>query len=490
MAYANIGQITTANTFDHWRIVTNNLSTALNEIGGGNFTKDVGSFTFTTGSITLSKATGDALSITANATIGGLTLTRLLVTTSPTFSATPLITVNDIVLRSAATTQGNAFITAVQGGSNGNAQLWFDNTAAVWRATSNVGNSSLAATLISTRNISDSVTTTSSSNVASLTAVKAAYDTAILAYAAANNAANTTTVSQTGNILSAQKLNFLNTSSITVSIASGSGGNADISFSSTSAGSGTVQQVNTGIGLAVSGGTSASGLNVTGTIVANSASTSQVGVVQLSDSVSTTNSSAAATPTAVKTAYDTAILSGNNVQVFANSVSIGARANLNFINTSSIIVGAAVGSTGNINVGFTLSPTATGTALTLSSTLSALNITGTSSGVVQFIGTIRDTPITTVTASASYGINAWGKVLNCTNATDITLTFDTTGGSGGGAAVTIVRSGAGNVTIANTSTIAKQNTTSYTTSKISSRYGSATVLYTSATEFILFGDIT
>jgi hypothetical protein len=118
MAYANIGQITTANTFDHWRIVTNNLSTALNEIGGGNFTKDVGSFTFTTGSITLSKATGDALSITANATIGGLTLTRLLVTTSPTFSATPLITVNDIVLRSASATQGNAFITAVQGGSN------------------------------------------------------------------------------------------------------------------------------------------------------------------------------------------------------------------------------------------------------------------------------------------------------------------------------------------------------------------------------------
>jgi hypothetical protein len=332
------------------------------------------------------------------------------------------------------------------------------------------------------------VTTTSSSNVASLTAVKAAYDTAILAYAAANNAANTTTVSQTGNILSAQKLNFLNTSSITVSIASGSGGNADISFSSTSAGSGTVQQVNTGIGLAVSGGTSASGLNVTGTIVANSASTSQVGVVQLSDSISTTNSSAAATPTAVKTAYDTAILSGNNVQVFANSVSIGARANLNFINTSSIIVGAAVGSTGNINVGFTLSPTATGTSLTLSSTLTTSALTA--SGLVQYTGTVRDTPITTVTSSASYGVNAWGKVLNCTNATDITLTFDTTGASGGGAAVTIVRSGTGNVTIANTSTIAKQNTTSYTTSKISSQYGSATVLYTSATEFILFGDIT
>jgi len=482
MAYSNVANVQLTNTFDYWRTTTNQLAVAVNQLANTTFIKDVGGFTLTTGAITLSKSTGTTLTVSANATVSDTLTATKLTSGSPIFTGTPLITVNDIVLRSGNTSTGNANLTVIQG-TSGNAQLWYDSSGLVWRTSANVQNNSLSATLLTTRNISDSVTTTSSSNVASLTAVKSAYDTAVLAYAAANNAANTTTVSQTGNIITGQKLNFVNTSTILVSVAVGSSGNADISFASTSSGSGTVQQINTGAGL--SGGP----ITSTGTITANVASTTAVGVTQLTDSYSTTSSSLAATATALKTAYD---IASNSVQVFANNTLVLSRANVNFINTSSIIVGAAAGSAGNANISFTISPTITGltslssATLTSTTTLNAVDVNAT--GLVTHSGTIKDTPIQTVTTSTSWGANAFGKVLLCTNGSGITLTFDST--TGGNGCITIVRAGAGTVLIANTNTIAKKNTASFTTGSITSTYGSATVLYTSGTEFILFGEIT
>lgn len=484
MAYSNIANVQLSNTFDYWRTTTNQLAVAVNQLANTTFVKDVGGFTITNGALTLSKATGTSLTVSANATVSDTLTASKLSTGAPTFTGTPVITVNDIVLRFGSGTTGNANLTVIQG-TSGNAQLWYDSSGLVWRTSSNVQNSSLSATLITTRNISDSVTTTSSSNVASLTAVKAAYDTAVLAYAAANSAANTTTVSQIGNIIPAQKINFVNTSTILVTLAVGAGGNADVSFASTSAGSGTVQQINTGSGL--SGGP----ITTTGTIVANVASTTTVGVTQLTDSYSTTSSSLAATATAVKTAYD---ISSNSVQVFANSNLILSRANLNFVNTSSVTVSPSAAS-GNASISFTLNAnppafnslsSAFGT-YTSTLTVNGSLICGTSSSA-SFSGTIQDTPIQSVTTSTSWGANAFGKVLLCTNSAGITLTFDSA--SGGNGCITVVRAGSGTVAIANTNTIAKKNTASFTTGSITSQYGSATVLYTSGTEFILFGEIT
>lgn len=482
MAYSNVANVQLSNTFDYWRTTTNQLVVAVNQLANTTFVKDVGGFTITTGAITLSKSTGTTLTVSANATISDTLTATKLSSGAPTFTGTPLITVNDIVLRSGNTSTGNANLTVIQG-TSGNAQLWFDSTGLVWRTSSNVQNSSLSATLITTRNVSDSVSTTSSSNVASLTAVKAAYDTAVLAYVAANNAANTTTVSQVGNILTGKKINFVNSSSILVTVATGSSGNADISFASTSAGSGTVQQINTGSGL--SGGP----ITSTGTIVANVATTSAVGVTQLNDTYTSTSTSQAATANALKTAYDVA---SNTVQVFANNNLILSRANLNFTNTTSIIVAAATGSSGNANISFTISPTVSGltslsaATLTSTTTLNAVDVNAT--GLVTHSGTIKDTPIQTVTTSTSWGANAFGKVLLCTNGSGITLTFDSA--SSGNGCITIVRAGAGTVLVANTTAIAKKNTSSFTTGSITSQYGSATVLYTSGTEFILFGEIT
>lgn len=483
MAYSNIANVQLSNTFDYWRTTTNQLAVAVNQLANTTFVKDVGGFTLTTGAITLSKSTGTSLTISANATISDtLTVNKLIVTTSPTFTAPPLITANDIVLRSGSSTAGNANITVIQG-TSGNAQIWFDSGAAVWRSSANIQNSTLSATLVTTRNVSDSVSTTSSSNVASLTAVKTAYDTTVLAYGAANSAANTVTVSQTGNILPAKKLNFVNSSSILVTVATGSGGNADVSFTATSSGSGTVQQINTGAGL--SGGP----ITSTGTIVANVATTSVLGVTILSDTYSSADSTKAATQTALKTAYDN---SSNSVQVFANSSLVTSRANVNFINTSSIIVGAATGSAGNANISFTISPTITGltslSAATLTATTTLTTVDLNATGAVTYSGTIKDTPIQTVTSSTNYGSNAFGKVLLCTNGTGITLTFDSA--SSGNGSITIVRAGAGTVAISNTSAIAKKNVSTFTTGSITNQYGSATVLYTTGSEFILFGEIT
>ena len=110
-----------------------------------------------------------------------------------------------------------------------------------------------------------------------------------------------------------------------------------------------------------------------------------------------------------------------------------------------------------------------------------------SSGNVKFTSNIVDTPIVLSPAANTYNDNAAGKVIVVDSASAVTITMAPA--SQAGFAITIIRKGTGNVTIANSSTITKLNTANFITSNISSRYGSATAVYTATNEFILFGDV-
>jgi hypothetical protein len=67
----DLSLVTTANTFDQWRIQTNLSANDVNEIARGNFTKPTGNITLTVGKIILSNATGTTLDVTADARVSG-----------------------------------------------------------------------------------------------------------------------------------------------------------------------------------------------------------------------------------------------------------------------------------------------------------------------------------------------------------------------------------------------------------------------------------
>lgn len=67
----DLSLVTTANTFDQWRIQTNLSANDVNEIARGDFTKPTGNVTLTVGRIVLSNALGTTLTVTANGSIGG-----------------------------------------------------------------------------------------------------------------------------------------------------------------------------------------------------------------------------------------------------------------------------------------------------------------------------------------------------------------------------------------------------------------------------------
>jgi len=206
----NIPQVALANTFDQWRIITNSLVAFANQMRNYDYYKDDGNLTLANGTLIISKTSGTALSITANATISGVLSTGNVSTSN--------------MVATVATVGGNNVLT--------------------------VGN------------VSNSINTTSSVNVASLTAVKTAYDQgnnaytqansayaqansargqansayaqANLAYTQANSALNTARVSVNsgGTIAAANGLNFVNSSSVTITVTAGINGNANIAFSS------------------------------------------------------------------------------------------------------------------------------------------------------------------------------------------------------------------------------------------------------------------
>jgi hypothetical protein len=100
-------------------------------------------------------------------------------------------------------------------------------------------------------------------------------------------------------------------------------------------------------------------------------------------------------------------------------------------------------------------------------------------------GTIIDTPVSTITANATYAENAAGKVIVVNSASNLTVTA--AAASVAGFSYTVIRKGAGTVTIANTSGVTRLNSASYTALTIT-RNAAATIVYTATNEIFVFGD--
>jgi hypothetical protein len=111
--------------------------------------------------------------------------------------------------------------------------------------------------------------------------------------------------------------------------------------------------------------------------------------------------------------------------------------------------------------------------------------TTTPSANIHVVGTIIDSPIAQITASATYAENGAGKVIfaNTTSAVTVTVANSATSGF----SYTVVRGNTGNVTIANSSAVTRLNSTSISSMNVS-LYGAITVLYTATNQVVVFGD--
>ena len=232
-----------------------------------------------------------------------------------------------------------------------------------------------------------------------------AYNQANAAFTTANNAANTTRVSANGgSIQSAVSLNFINTASVQVSVGAGAAGNANVGFS------------------AVAG------------------STTVPGILQLTDSVTSTSITTAATPNSVKTAFDQATLAygqantansiaiaaygqanlayaaansaANAVRVTANSGPALSNVSLNFVNTATVQVSVTSGGTGISNIAFTSTATGTGSGINTFPVSANAGATVTANGI-NFVNSA------TVTVVVTPGVNG-----------NANVSFTSTGGTG------------------------------------------------------------
>lgn len=87
MANANIALLQLNNTFNEWRIITNNLANSVNDLRNGNYVKDGGDFIVSSGNVIISKPTGVTLSVASDASVANNITTK-------TFISTDDITVN------------------------------------------------------------------------------------------------------------------------------------------------------------------------------------------------------------------------------------------------------------------------------------------------------------------------------------------------------------------------------------------------------------
>jgi len=156
------------------------------------------------------------------------------------------------------------------------------------------------------------------------------------------------------------------------------------------------------------------------------------------------------------------------------------------------VQGPVGGVTGTINSGSTtrLAFYSGSTALSdtpgvqYNTTNTAIEVTGN----VRFTGNVIDTPILSISTNSTYADNAAGKIIVVdTSGGDKIITFAPATVSG--FAITIVRKGTSNVTIANTSLVSRLNVSTYTTSNLQYNYSTASVIYTATNEIILIGDI-
>lgn len=239
------------------------------------------------------------------------------------------------------------------------------------------------------------------------------------------NSGNTTTVSaNSGSVRVANGLNFVNTSTITVSVVGGTGSNANISFG-------------------VVGGAAQGIQGTTGT-----------GAQGLTGTQGTTGTSIQGT-------------SGISVQ--------GTQGTSGAVNVKVGVIGELAAYDTTTSVDGINSVTHTGGTLSVSSN-------------VQFTSNIVDTPVISITADTTISDNYAGKVLLVTSTAPTRINITTANSASlSGFAVTIVRMGTGNVTIANQTL--KVNSTSFTTSNISTRYEAATVVYTATNQILVLGSI-
>jgi hypothetical protein len=232
MAYANIPNVTLANTFDHWRNDTNSLIDLANLIVKGDFHKETGDFFLDNGTLHVSRSNGTGIAVSSDITVANtIWANNIVVSNDQIINGQWLLTSESVILRSTLPSNGNGSIVVQQGGSNGNAVIQFDSGHNIWQLTSNSSNTSLWSTILTKSNVSDSVNSTSSINVASSLAVNTAYHAAQTAWSLAANADQTATVTANGtSAMTAVKLNFVNSPTISVSVGAGSLGNANISF--------------------------------------------------------------------------------------------------------------------------------------------------------------------------------------------------------------------------------------------------------------------
>lgn len=321
------------------------------------------------------------------------------------------------------------------------------------------------------------------------------------------SARNTATVSaNSGSVRIANTINFIQSPNVAVSITQGENSSvANVEFTAINV----VTSVGTGLGL--TGGT----ITSTGTISANAASTTQVGVVQLNDTVTSTSTTVAGTANAVKTAYDkaatactkadtaqtlataannlataanTLATAGNTLATSANTLATSANTLATTANnTATLAYARANQAFGNVTNRTTTNGVAYYSATNNVASASGVTYDSNHGGGLKFSGVTYDTPIASISASTSYADNAAGKVILAGSASDITVTFDTATSSG--FAVTVVRTGTGNVIIANTTGVAKVNSTFFITSNISAQYEAATVVYTATNQILVLGSI-
>jgi len=255
MANANISTIQVSNTFDEWRIATGALITDRNTLRNSSYVKDSGDFKVNDGVLRVAKAGDGTIFVVegaGNAVIGGnVTSANLTVTSNATVGNLVILgvqtnvgdIVNDsdlIILRNSAIADGSAAFRVKQPATPANAELKFNHTNDVWQATAdaNVG----YATLLTTANIVDSVSSSSTTNAASPNSVKNAYDAAVNALSGSIAGANTARVSANGeSTLDSKQINFVNTASVLVNVTNGAGpaaGNANVSFTVIGGGAG------------------------------------------------------------------------------------------------------------------------------------------------------------------------------------------------------------------------------------------------------------
>jgi trimeric autotransporter adhesin len=81
MANVNIALVTLANTFNDWRIGTNNLANSVNNLRNSDYVKDAGSFIVAAGSLQVTSTSGTGLAVTNNVLFSQLTQMNTFITT-------------------------------------------------------------------------------------------------------------------------------------------------------------------------------------------------------------------------------------------------------------------------------------------------------------------------------------------------------------------------------------------------------------------------